>query len=116
MLIGFVDSLPPSGASARGGVTVSAGASTAPLPAAPAAPLQPLPFQVGDAVAEANAALKQMNQSAVEFEYEPDMNMTVVKLVDSSSHEVLRQIPSVEMLEIARAIERMQLMLVRGRA
>ena len=116
MLIGVLDSLPPSGASAREGVAVSRGALSTVVAAPSAAQVAPLPLQVDHAVAEANAGLLQMSQAAVEFEYDPDVDTTVVKLVDSASREVLRQIPSVEMLEIARAIERMQLMLIRGRA
>lgn len=116
MLIGLIDGLLPSGAPAREGIAVSA-AGTAQVAAIDGnAPGTPSPFQVSNAVGVANAALRQANHATVEFEYDPDVNTTVVRLVEQASGEVLRQIPSPEMLDIARAIERMQLMLVRGRA
>ena len=114
MLIGMIDSLLPSGAPAREGIAVSGGVAAEQAPVAAAA--APTAFAVANAVAEANAALRQAHQATVEFEYDPDVNTTVVRLVDSASREVLRQVPSPEMLDIARAIERMQVMLVRGRA
>ena len=116
MLIGAVDSLQPSGAPAREGVAVSGAAASA-VAAAPAAlATVPAGDQVQDAVAHANAALRQTGHSAVEFEYDPDAETTVVRLVDTQSQQVLRQIPTPEMLEIARAIERMQVILLRSRA
>ena len=41
---------------------------------------------------------------------------TVIKVVDSSTHELIRQIPSEEMLEIARALDRLQGLLVHQKA
>ncbi len=41
---------------------------------------------------------------------------TVIKVVDSSTNELIRQIPSEEMLEIARALDRLQGLLIRQKA
>ncbi|HZP86383.1 MAG TPA: flagellar protein FlaG [Burkholderiales bacterium] len=113
MVIGSIDGLAP--APVRDTVVAPAGAAqTAPSSvAAPAAP--PAPEAVKKAVTDANDALRSLSQ-AVEFEYDADANVTVIRLVDTSDKKVLRQVPSPEMLEIARALERMQTMLVRGKA
>ncbi len=112
MLVGTLDSLPPSPAPVREGVVVSA-TSAATVPAQPASP--PTAEAVRAAVAGANAVLRDVS-NAVEFEYDPDVDVTVIRLVDTRNHQVLRQVPSPEMLEIARALERMQVMLVRSKA
>ena len=44
---------------------------------------------------------------ALEFEVDAETNRVVVRLVDTEDHRVLRQVPSQEMLDIARALERM---------
>jgi flagellar protein FlaG len=113
MLVGLLDSLPPSPTPVREGVVVPALPGAAAAAQAPAAP--PTASVVDAAVTAANAVLRSVS-NAVEFEYDPDVNVTVIRLVDTSDHQVLRQIPSPEMLEIARALERMQVMLVHNKA
>ena len=54
--------------------------------------------------------------SDVEFSIDKDTGSTVVKVVDRSTKEVLRQIPSKEMLEMAKAIDRLQGLLVKNQA
>jgi flagellar protein FlaG len=115
MLIGSIDGLPPAPAPARDGVVVPATGSRASTQVAAAPAMPPAPEAVKQAVVQANEALRSISQ-AVEFEYDPDANVTVIRLVDMQDQKVLRQIPTPEMLEIARALERMQTMLVRGRA
>lgn len=53
------------------------------------------------AAEEANQALRERS-SELAFEFDDALDRIVVKLVDSSTHEVIRQIPSEEMLRIAR--------------
>lgn len=113
MLVGMLDSLPPSPTPVREGIVVPALPGAAAAAQAPAAP--PATPAVHAAVAAANAVLRTIS-NAVEFEYDPDVNVTVIRLVDTSDHQVLRQIPSREMLEIARALERMQVTLAHGKA
>jgi flagellar protein FlaG len=55
--------------------------------------------------------VSQLNKSAqaksqgLEFSIDNDTKRTVVKVVDQSTKEVLRQIPTPEALEIAKALE-----------
>ncbi|HEY1058345.1 MAG TPA: flagellar protein FlaG [Limnobacter sp.] len=65
------------------------------------------PGEVVEIVQKANAAL-QSNQSNLKFMVDPDSGQQIVQVVDKETEEVLRQIPSVEMLKIAKAIEKMQ--------
>lgn len=71
--------------------------------------------EVLDIVAKANDAMKS-SQSNVLFTVDPDSGERVVKVVDKETQEVLRQIPTVEMLKIAKAIEKMQGVLVSTQA
>ncbi|NMG17466.1 flagellar protein FlaG [Aromatoleum bremense] len=50
------------------------------------------------------------------FSVDEDTRITVVKLIDSETDEVLRQIPSEEALQIAKALDRLQGLLVRDKA
>jgi flagellar protein FlaG len=60
---------------------------------------------------QVNEAVSQMNQSAqaktqgLEFSVDTDTKRTVVKVIDQSTKEVLRQIPTPEALELAKALE-----------
>jgi flagellar protein FlaG len=67
------------------------------------------------AVANANRTIQAFT-SALEFEIDGDTGKVVIRLVDTQDHRVLRQVPAPEMLEIARALERMQSLLIRGKA
>ena len=52
----------------------------------------------------------------LEFSLDDETGQTVIKVIDSSTKELIRQIPSEEMLEIARALDRLQGLLVRQKA
>jgi flagellar protein FlaG len=84
-------------------------AAVAPVPA------EPTRAQVEQAVAQANRQMTAVAPS-LQFEIDPDTQVVVIRLVDRQDQRVLRQVPSVEMLAIARALERMQALLVRTRA
>jgi len=75
--------------------------------AAPNAESKPAPEQLSQAVGAINRALQQANQG-LEFSFDPDTKMSIVKMVDTSTGQVIRQIPSEEMLAIARAIDQFQ--------
>lgn len=63
---------------------------------------------------DVNAAVKTLNDSmkassqSLEFSVDEDSKDIVVKLIDQSTKEVVRQIPSVEALQIAKSIDKMQ--------
>lgn len=63
--------------------------------------------EVLEVVQKANAALTS-NQSNLKFLVDSDNGKPIVQIVDRETQEVLKQIPSVEMLKIAKAIEKMQ--------
>jgi len=75
--------------------------------AAPAATGDPSRDQVDAAVKKLNDAMSASAQS-LEFSVDHDSKQIVVKLIDQGTKEVLRQIPSVEALEMAKSIDKMQ--------
>lgn len=60
--------------------------------------------QVNEAVSQLNKSAQAKSQG-LEFSIDSDTKRTVVKVVDQSTKEVLRQIPTPEALEIAKALE-----------
>lgn len=70
-------------------------------------------------LADAVKAVKDFIQPTagnLEFTLDEETGDTVIKIVDTSSGELIRQIPSQEMLEIAKALDRLQGLLVRQKA
>ncbi|MET0266411.1 MAG: flagellar protein FlaG [Duganella sp.] len=93
----------------------TAGADAAAAPGAPRAPATavetanavkgaPSLDQVNRAVSELNKS-PQAKSQGLEFSVDTDSKRTVVKVIDQSTKEVLRQIPTPEALEIAKAME-----------
>lgn len=60
--------------------------------------------QVTHAVAELNQS-RQAQSLGLEFSIDTDSKRTIVKVVDQNTKEVLRQIPTVEALEIAKSLD-----------
>ncbi|MYM26702.1 flagellar protein FlaG [Duganella sacchari] len=60
--------------------------------------------QVNEAVSQLNKS-SQAKSQGLEFSVDNDTKRTVVKVIDQSTKEVLRQIPTPEALEIAKALE-----------
>jgi flagellar protein FlaG len=83
--------------------------------APPAAALQAAVAQVEHAVQSANHFFKQISQD-LEFSVDAGSGRTVTRLVDKETNTVIRQIPSEEMLEIARALDHFQGLLIRLKA
>jgi flagellar protein FlaG len=73
----------------------------------PAAVQQPNPEQLKAAVAAINRSLRHANQN-LQFSLDADTNKMVVKMVDSETGELIRQIPSDAVLAIARSIDQYQ--------
>jgi flagellar protein FlaG len=93
--------------------------SPAPSPYAAPAPLPSLPVvdirDLARAIGAVNLMLDPMARG-LQFSVDESTGSTVVKLVDKETNEVLRQIPSKEMLSIARALDRVQGLLVNAKA
>lgn len=88
------------------GVEVTRAAVRTPA-AVPAVEVRPAPEQVQKAVNTINKAMQQASQG-LQFSIDPDTHEPIVKMVDTSTGEVIRQIPSEEMVAISRAIDRFQ--------
>ena len=101
---------PPS-ATMDGGVSAAPAAETV----GDKVPPPPSRAEVQAAVDKANASLSTMDH-ALEFTIDPDTRAVVVRLIDRQDNRVLRQVPSPEMLAIAKALDRMQGMLLQSRA
>jgi flagellar protein FlaG len=71
--------------------------------------------QVAAAVKRINAAMPAAAQS-LEFSIDEDSKETIVKIVDQNTKEVVRQIPSVEALAIAKSLDKMMGLLINQKA
>lgn len=82
-------------------------ATVAPVARTPTQPVLVSASELKSAVAEINHVLQQSNQN-LEFSVDTDSDRTVVKMVDTSTGELIRQFPSESTLAIARSIEQFQ--------
>ena len=91
--------------SSRAVVAASSGETRrAPVAASPAAAPPPASAeQLKSAVNDINRALRQSNQG-LEFSIDSDTDRVVIKMTDTQTGEVIRQIPSEETLAISRSI------------
>ncbi len=89
-------------------------------PAVPGAAIrQPDPVesaaQLKQAVKNINQALQEQSRN-LEFSIDSDSERTIVKVVDLQTQTVIRQMPSKEALEIAKALGKLQSLLIRQKA
>lgn len=70
---------------------------------------------VGQAVQQMNDMLQTLSQK-LEFSVDKDTDAFVVKVVDKDTKELIRQIPSEEMLELAKALDKLQGLLIKDKA
>lgn len=73
----------------------------------PADGVKPSHEDVSAAVKKMNDAMAGSSQS-LQFSIDEDSKDIVVKVIDQSTKEVVRQIPSKEALQIAKSIDKMQ--------
>jgi flagellar protein FlaG len=73
-------------------------------PAGQSAKAAPSRNEVDDAVKKLNDSMSVSSQS-LEFSVDHDSKQIVVKLIDQNTKEILRQIPTVEALQMAKAID-----------
>jgi flagellar protein FlaG len=89
------------------GVVVSTPSSAEDLPIQQVAEPQPSSTQLQSAVDNINKMLIQENKG-VEFSVDSSTKKSIVKVVDSSTGDLIRQFPSEEGLSLTRAIDRIQ--------
>ena len=120
-----------AGGSAQGGQTIAeTGSFSADVPSvvmpSGAAPVQtvnavsqaanvPDLDQAKDAVHTLNEAMKTISPN-LEFSMDTDIHRTIVKVVDKQTDQVIRQIPTPEIVEIAKALDRLQGLLIKQQA
>lgn len=107
---GGVSATAPAGGAAQAAKPI-AGAAT-PYAEAAAAPTT---AEVKAAVGTINKAIQSL-VSTLEFSVDDSTKMSVVKVVDTKTKEVLRQFPSQEVLDIAKALGKLQGVLLKERA
>ncbi|MBC7454176.1 MAG: flagellar protein FlaG [Massilia sp.] len=71
--------------------------------------------QVAQALKSINDVLQSRSPN-LEFSVDNDSHRTIVKVVDKNTLEVIRQMPTQEALEIAKALDHLQSMLIRETA
>jgi flagellar protein FlaG len=71
--------------------------------------------QVTQALKSINELL-QTRSPDLEFSLDRDSNRAIVRVVDKETQEVIRQMPSEDVLQIAKALDRLQSMLIRETA
>lgn len=71
--------------------------------------------ELDGAIKTANRFLDALSQN-LQFSIDKDTDKTVVKLVDVNTKEVIRQIPSKEMLDLAKALDKLQGLLIKEKA
>lgn len=71
--------------------------------------------ELTQAVRSMNKAIQAHSQN-LEFSIDADSERTIVKVVDRQTNEVLRQIPSEEALQIAKALDQASGLLIRQKA
>ena len=73
------------------------------------------PSGIQQALDEVREALAPVAQN-LRFSLDEDSGRTVIKIVDSATDEVIKQIPSEEILAIAKALDKLQGVLIRQQA
>ncbi len=71
--------------------------------------------QIESALEEVRAAVQPVARSLL-FSLDDESGRTVIKVVDSVTNEMIRQIPSEEILAIARAVDKLQGLLIEQKA
>ncbi|WP_312438358.1 flagellar protein FlaG [Janthinobacterium sp.] len=71
--------------------------------------------EVKQAVSEINKAMQFMSRE-LEFSVDTDSDRTIVKVIDQQTREVIRQMPTKEALEIGKALEKAQGLLIKQTA
>lgn len=72
------------------------------------------PAQVKLASEQINDVLRQFDRN-LQFVVDEETGIDVVKVIDSETEEIIRQFPSEEVLAIARALDKLQGLLIRDK-
>lgn len=103
--------------SGTGSVSQPTQSKRAEPPAKPASEPPPRPDR--EQVLEVARQLQHITEPVaqnLQFTVDGETGKTVIRVVDSATKEVIRQIPNEEVLAIARAMDRLQGLLLKGKA
>ncbi|MDD5297981.1 MAG: flagellar protein FlaG [Rhodocyclaceae bacterium] len=85
-------------------------------PLAPVAPVkEPTAEQLNHAMQEVQKAVAPVAQE-LQFSIDKDTGRTVVKVMDTETHKVVRQIPSEEVMAMAQQLDKLQGLLMKDKA
>lgn len=118
-LIGNTGTPPPKPAvreSAPAQAVQGANVPTIILPDAAAPPQQPKAEDLRKAVETMRQLVESKAPNSLQFSIDDATGKTIVKITDAKTGEMIRQIPSEEMLDIARSLDRMQGILLKQEA
>jgi len=102
--------------SAPRSATTTPVAATGNTPGVTSAPqAQPTLDQVQQALEQVQQVVRPLAQS-LQFSIDKDTHGTVVKIVDTDTNKVIRQIPSEEMLQMAKALDKFTGLLTKQQA
>ena len=111
---------PPAAEPATGRAAPASGATSAgkaaPAQAAAAKPAPATSDDVRKAASQVNEVLKRTASSDLQFAVEGENKQVVVRVVDSQTKEVIRQIPSEEMVAISKAMDNLSGLLIQQKA
>ncbi|MFA7240746.1 MAG: flagellar protein FlaG [Sulfuricellaceae bacterium] len=93
----------------------AAAVPTSSVDAVQAASATPKPEEVKESVKKINTAIQSISRD-LEFSVDEDTKMNVVKVVDIKTKDVIRQFPSEEVLAIAKALDKLQGLLLKEKA
>lgn len=115
MEIPVIASSNPPAATAVAGTSAPAQPAGARPAAARVDALDPTLAQLTNAVNKINQSIS-IQASGLEFSVDQDSHRTIVKVVDRQTNELIRQIPTVETLKIAHALDQAQGLLIKQQA
>ena len=105
----------PAAQPVAGGVKPAAKAVEAPPNAVQAVVAAPGPEPLKQAVRSINNTIQAFTRD-IEFSVDQDTKEMVVKVMDKNTNQVIRQIPSEEALAIAKALDKLQGLIIRQKA
>lgn len=86
-----------------------------PVPVAPVATIAQRDAQVKEAVQRINQTIQAMT-SNVAFAMDAETGISTVSVIDAVTKEVIRQMPSDEVLAVARALDKLQGLIIQQKA
>ena len=105
--------LAPAAASQRSAVSQLANAKVSELQASDAG--KPAKEELDNALVSINKTLQE-RAPGLEFSVDDESKRAIVKVVDMETNEVIRQMPSREAIEIAKALDKLQSLMARQTA